>query len=416
MGRRRIAVLCLLVAAATLLPATARAADPLRLGALFPFSGSLALLGNETFYGVELATEMINERGGVLGRPVTLVKADCPDATAAANEANRLITQERVNLIIGTYASGLSMAATPVAERNRVVYWEVMAASDDITSRGFRYVFRTGVRSSSLGAGTLTLVDKVIAPKLGKAAKDLRIVQMFEDGAYGTSIQKAVVADAEKAGIKLLANESYTAAKATDLSPLVLRFKDLRPDVVIATSYVNDAILFVRQAKELGLNFGALIGTGAGFSVPDFGRALGKDADGIMNSDFAWGVNPSGLKPESQKLLAEFQRRFKQKYGHDAAIHGTGGFVGAWSLFTEVLPAAGALEPEKVRQAASAVNVPDHTWINGWGLRFGPDGQNQRSFAAGYQWQGGTQYLVYPATLATRQPMMIPLPRWQERK
>ena len=228
-------------------------------------------------------------------------------------------------------------------------------------------------------------------------------------------MQKVVVADAQNIGIKILDNESYTAATATDLSPLILRLKALNPDIVIASSYANDSILFVKQSKELGLNYKALIGVGAGYGLPDFQKGLGKDADGVLVSDFIWGVNPQGLDANTQAVYQEFYQKYKAKYGSDPMSMATYGFTGAWCLYTQVLPMAGSFDPDKVRAAAMAIDAPN-TWINGCGVKFGPDGQNQDIIGAAFQWQNGQEQLVYPQKYANKPATNIPLLPWSQRQ
>src|SRR3954469_11479538 len=118
-------------------------ASELRLGALYPFSGNLALLGDESFRGLELAVEERNAAGGLLGRPVKLARGDAQDQAQALAEVRRLITETRVHAVLGTYASPLAFAATQASELAGVPYFELGAIADALTDRGFRYVFRT---------------------------------------------------------------------------------------------------------------------------------------------------------------------------------------------------------------------------------------------------------------------------------
>ncbi|HSB04676.1 MAG TPA: ABC transporter substrate-binding protein, partial [Thermodesulfobacteriota bacterium] len=114
-----------------------QAQTEVKIGTIFPLTGPLALLGNESFEASDLAREMVNEKfGGVWGKKVAYVKADAPDPTSGTNEANRLITQENMKVLMGTYSSSISLAASAVAERNKVIYLEVIAASDEINQRG----------------------------------------------------------------------------------------------------------------------------------------------------------------------------------------------------------------------------------------------------------------------------------------
>lgn len=391
----------------------------LRIGALFPFSGSLAVLGQENFTGADIARELANEQGWIPNTKITFVKADIPDPTAASNEANRLITQEGLKILIGSYSSSLAVVASQVAERNKVIHWEISGTAEEITGRGFKYVFRANAPAHQLGYVAVDFTADELARRLGVSAGDLRVALIHEDSNFGTAIGQAVVQRAQEKGLNVVANESYSAT-SNDLSSLILTLKSANPDVVIATSYLNDAILFWKQARELDLNVKAMIGTSAGYSSVDFYKGRGEDANGVFSSDPPSNVNPEGLAPEAAELLAEFTRRYKERTGAEPGPVATLGFTGAVVLFKYVLPNAASFEPDDVRAAALAVDLPEGSLPNGWGAKFaGPDapnaGQNLRTFAGLNQWQDGQLKLVYPGTLAVAEPDMVPLPSWAER-
>jgi len=412
-GVCRVAAVSLLLLLVSGSPATA--ADAIRIGVLNPLSGNLAPLGQDSTTGAEVARDMVNERGGVAGMRVEYAKADAPSATAAVTEAARLLDQEGVKFIIGAYGSSISLAASAEAEKHKAIFWEMNSGSLKITGRGQRYTFRTTLTFKHLAEGAANALTEVVAPRLKAKPTALRVVMMLEDSAYGSGMRPLLEEALAKAGIKPLAIEMYNA-KSTDLSPLVLRFKDLAPDVVIASSYANDAILFARQARQYDFNFKALIGTGAGHGQADLVKALGKNADGIFTTGATLTINPAGLKPEAKALLDEFNKRFEKKAGHFASTHGAMGFMGAWFLLTEVLPrTGGSTDPEKVRAAAYEADIPIGGGINGFGLKFDPTGQNERAFSVVQQWQEGRLAAVYPTALATHPPILVPLARWKDR-
>lgn len=391
------------------------AAQEIRIGILNPLSGPLAPLGQDSTMGAEVARDLVNERGGVSGRKVVLVKADAPTATAAVTEASRLIGQEGVKVIIGAYGSSISLAASAEAEKHKVIFWEMNSGSLDITGRGHRYTFRTTLTFKHLAEGAANAITKIVAPTLRMGPTDLKIVMMLEDSAYGSGMRPLLEEALGRLGIKPLAIEMYSA-KSSDLSPVVLRFKSLNPDIVIAASYANDAILFVRQARQYGLNLKALIGTGAGHGQADLVRAVGRNADGIFTTGATLTINPSGLDATSRKLLDEFNSRFEKKANHFPSTHAAMGFLGTWFLLTEILPkTAGSTDPDQVREAALKADIPLGKGINGFGLKFDATGQNARAFSVVQQWQEGRLTAVYPAELATHKPILVPLPAWTDR-
>jgi len=221
-----------------------------------------------------------------------------------------------------------------------------------------------------------------------------------------------------KVGMKVVATDSYSH-KTVDLSPVVMRFKARKPDVIIATSYLEDGLLFWRQAKEGDLNVKAFIVTGAAHGMPDWAKTFGDEANYIFNIDPAIGINPKVLNPQTKAVLKEFQERFKEKFGHFPATHASLGFVGARVLFEKVLPRAGSLDPEAIRKAAVQVDVPKGGTIFGFGVKFAPPvhhaaGQNLLAHPALMQWQEQRMWVVYPVEFGVRDPL-LPLPTWDER-
>ncbi|MDH7499233.1 MAG: ABC transporter substrate-binding protein [candidate division NC10 bacterium] len=419
MKKDRLLVYLVLACIIWLAAGSSYAAEPIRIGALFPYTGNLAKLGNETFHGADIAREWINRHGGVLGRQVEWVKGDAVDAKAAVGEAERLITVEKVTVIFGTYSSSLSNAASEVAERHKIIYWEQGAIADNITARGFQYIFRTCPRASSFGVAAVEFTAQDLASQLGIKAKDLKIAIVHEDTLYGTSVGTAAREKAKEMGLNVVAVEPYSA-KAVDLSSLIMKLQAKRPDVVIATSYMNDAILFWRQAKELNFHLKALVGTGAGHGMMDFFETFGKYSDGVFNVDFPVIKDPRVLDPKLRPSLAEFREAFRAKHGRDPAVHATAGFVGAMVLFQQVIPKAGSLNPQEIRKAALSLNIPvGGTW-QGWGVKFAPPGhpaagQNLQSFPMVMQWQGGQLYIVSPPKFKEREMILVPLPSWDQR-
>jgi len=246
----------------------------------------------------------------------------------------------------------------------------------------------------------------------------LKVAIMFEDSLYGTTVGSSAAQYALKQGIQVLATDSYSL-KTVDLSPVVMRFKAREPDVIIATSYLQDGLLFWRQAKEADLNVKAFIGTGACHGMPDWAKTFGDEANYIFNIDPAIGINPDVLSPNTKAVLKEFQEKFNKKFGHLPATHASLGFVGAQVLFEEVLPKAGSLDPEAVRKAALEVDIPKGNTIFGFGVKFAPPahpaaGQNLLAHPALMQWQEQQMWVVYPVEFGIRNPL-LPLPSWEQR-
>lgn len=404
--------------AGLLMAGAANAADPLKIGVLFPLSGPMALIGNEAYQAAEVARDMVNERGGVLGRKVEYAVSDAPDPKAANAEATRLIIREKVPLIAGSYASSLSLAASEVAEREGVMYWETIAVADKITKRDYKNIVRLTFNASMMGE-TAADFARELAAKLGKDPKALRVAVVSEDSEFGQSVGDAAAARVKSIGLNLVANERYSRT-VTDLSSLVLKLKSNEPDALIVTSYLNDGVLFWRQVRELDLNVGAMIGIGTGFALPDFLTASGKNAEGIFDVDAPSSPNVAALPPATQKLYAEFMEKFRAKAKREPGPLALISFGGFWTLFTEVIPKAGSTNLDALRKAAYALDMPEGSLLTGAGVKLKPlgdadQGQNTRAKPSLMQWQNGKLQVVWPKAIAGAEMTAVPLPKWSSR-
>ena len=418
---RSVHYLSLLLVACLALGIAPAMAQDVRIGTIFPMTGNMAFGGNEGFTGTEIAREIVNERGGIWGgKKIVFVTADAPDQTAATNEMNRLISHENIKLVVGSYSSAIAFTASAVAERNKVVFWENHGVADTIARRGFKYLFKSNVNATGTGGGAAAFAASYLTKALNIGSKEMRVAVAWEDGTYGASVGKAAFDKAKELGLNVLANEGYSA-KAADLSPLILKLKSLNPDVLLVAGIGQDAVLFWSQAKRLDLNVKAVVATSGGWGVPDFAKNLGEGANGVFSSDFPTEVNPSALTPHARELAQEFIKRFQAKKGTRPTGNAWLAFAGTMVLFEEVLPKAGSLDADKIRAAALALDLAMGSMANGCGVKFiahdqFDGGKNERAFAITGQWQDGVMRVVGPENLATNKPILVPLPKWSDRK
>lgn len=392
--------------------------QPIRIGTIFPLSGSLALLGETQMNGALIAVDVVNERGGLKGRAVQIVKADAPNPGAAITEANRLIGSEGVKLIVGSYASSIASAWAGAAERAGIIHFELGGVADSITQRGFKNVFRVPPTGSSLGFAALDYARLVLAPALGIPSDKLKVALVYEDSEFGASVAKGLSTKAKELGIQLLA-VPYTK-DSSDLTPVVLRIREASSDVLLSVQYINDAILFWKQARQLGLNIKAHVGMGAGHFEKSFPDAVGRDANGVFIAGPPIELNPAGLSETARKNAADFYGRYEKKHGKKPSSIAMMGFTGMMILLEEVLPAtANPDDPASIREALLRVDKPVGFTASGWGVKFNPPGpnggHNERAFWVIRQWQDGELYTVYPKQFGVRSPILVPLPAWDKR-
>jgi branched-chain amino acid transport system substrate-binding protein len=376
-------------------------AEKLELGALYPISGGLALLGEESWRGAEIARLVRNEAGGVAGKEIVFIKGDASTPSAARSEAERLVEQKKVPAILGTYSSSRCMAASEVTARKGIPYFELGAIANAITTRGYKTMWRTNPTAADFSKAQVGFITDWYAPKLGKKPAEMRVSIAHEDSDYGTSVADSFSNLAKAAGIQVVSVEPY-AANTNDLSSVIFRLRKADPDIVVAVSYANDAILLARQAYELKLK-APLMGTGGGHSIQSFADALGKEADGVLNVDFTQYEVNEQFTPGLKEFLALYKKTFNEepRSGHSLA-----NFMGANVVFDIIEKTGGSLDPEKIREAAMAVDIAPGNTPTGWGVKFEENGQNVMATPLVTQWRDGKLVTVWPESASVMAPII----------
>lgn len=404
---------------------SAAASGEWKIGTIFPLTGGMAYGGNEGMAGCEVALAIVNERGGVDTlsgkKKIVFAKANAPDQTAATSEMNRLIANERVNLVTGSFSSAIAYTASAVAERNKVLFWESNAVVTDLTKRGFQYLFRCDVSALSTGGNAANFVAEYVAPKVKMDPKQVKVGVVWEDGTYGTSVREGMVLSTKECGMQLVADEAYSA-KSTDLSSVVLKLKAAKPDAILVAAIGADAIVLCKQLRDLNVNPLAIVGASGGFGVPGFAQNMGKASNGLFSSDFPCDVNARALTPKALALREDFIKRYAAlKDGGFPSGNAWLSFAGTMLLFDEVLPKVKNFDPDEMKAAAMSLDLPEGSMANGCGVKFIPHnqengGHNERAFSVALQWLDGRVHVVWPEKFANRNPEFVPLPTWAERE
>jgi branched-chain amino acid transport system substrate-binding protein len=457
-GARRSAALVSLLVGTLALAGCASAAPPIRVGAVFPISGSAASLAGEELRGVQIAADLVNAAGGIGGRRVVLDVRDLESADGAPAVMASL-KSDGVSVVVGTYSSDLSVAASAAADAAGLVYWEAGAVADRLTGRGLPLVFRVGASGTNLGSNSASFAATELAPRLGRPASQLRLAIVAARDDYATSVADAAARTAGAASVPIVARINYDLVLPQ--WPLVMRqLAAARPDVIILASHIPDGVAFRQAMIGAGLRVGALIGSTMAECDPDFAGELGQAAVGVFASDRpTGGFQPTALDPAARATYDRLAAAWASgqdaspaaasaspsaaggwsdggSYGSGNAAggytipgpdtttsssgpteEGISGFSAAWALFDTVMPAAGGnVTADGVAAAARSVNLPEGALPNGAGLRFSSDpatlGQNLRAAAVIWQWQAVRSYtFVWPPTYATGTIGFVPLGR-----
>ena len=410
---------CVLSAAlslAVLAISPARSAETVKIGLIYPLTGNAASAGQSARDAVNLGAEIVNAShsdlkalplGATAGLPnLRGAKIELDEADHQGNpqvgqqQTLRLITQDKVVAMLGSYHSSVSLVATAVAERQGIPYLVADSVAQNITGRGFKWVFRTTPIASDFAkayAGFLTDLKNA-----GRKIEKIAIVNENTD--YGTSVGASIVEAAKSANINVAAQIPYNA-NSSDVSAQVIQLKTLQPDAVIFVSYTADTILYFRTMKNLDYLPPLIIGDDAGFSDPTFIPNAGDLAQGSVNRS-AFDIGKAGSNSYIVNQL------FKAKYGRDLDDTSARWMQGFFVL-ADAINRAGSTEPDKIQAALQATDLkPDQLMIGYNGVKFDSTGQNTLASTFLIQLQGKQYVSIWPTNLATGK-LELPMKGWR---
>ncbi len=397
-------------------------AKEIKIGLIFDLTGPFAAGGSlATQLGSKYAIDIKNERGGVEGYKIVPIFADAQSkADVAVNEAERLINEQKVDMLMGVYSSAHCVPLSAKVDAAKKFWWATVCISSAVfRNKNLQYVFRSHAHSDQWGEASCDMLHAYSKAQLGKEPKDLKVAIIHEDGPYGVGVAKGNEERCTKHGIQIVHKEGYAATSA-DLSALVTKLRRARPDVILHTGYNPDITLFLRQSKDAGFKFQALIGHGAGYGQIDkLQQTFGKDVDYFYNIDTVGShlLDASKLQVAGAKeLIDEMLKRFKKDTDYKLLTpHVSIGFANTWAFLDDVLPRAikkyGGIDSESLRKAALDTDIPDGGTLQGYGVKFNPPGhemagQNARAFPVVTQNIGDKTLVVWPKSSATAEPVL----------
>jgi branched-chain amino acid transport system substrate-binding protein len=417
---RRISVLraaALAAFAAFLYSAASPAADTVKIGILWPLTGNAAAAGQASKAAAELAAEIVNRAHPELGDLPLAKTAGLPNLRGATLElifvdhqgnpslaqqlATRLITQDKVHVLMGAYQSSCSFTATAVAERYGIPFMVGESAALNITGRGFRWVFRGTPIASDYARTYMRFFTDM--KKRGMKVGSIAIVNENTD--YGTSVADAIGEEAKKVDMPVAIRIPYSAS-STDVSAQVLQLKEKKPDVVIFISYTADSILYMKTMKSLDYRPAMVIGDDTGFSDPSFIPAVADIAHGVMNRS-AWAIGKPG------STAYKINEMYKAKTGRDLDDTSARNMQSFFAL-ADALNRAGSTDPEKIRVALTQTDLkPEQLMMGYQGVRFDNTGQNVLAGTYLIQLHGNKYELVWPDRAATAK-LQWPMRGWTQ--
>jgi branched-chain amino acid transport system substrate-binding protein len=403
-----LAAVSVIVLAACSIGPTGDDGATIRVGAVYPLSGSQGSGGRDEHRGVLLAAQLVNADGGVDGRPIEVVSTDVPAAEAAPGAVQDLHA-DGVDLVLGSYGSTISSPASATAADNDMLFWETGAVGM-LTARsrpGVR-TFRMPPTGAVLGRNAIEFVNGPLAEAFGRDPRDLRYAISFVDDVYGRAVAAGALQAAAELGLDVVGRFGYDFRTA-DYDALAQRIEGSGADVLFVSAYLVDAVELRRALVRNDVDLLASIGTSSSYCMPEFGEALGDGALGLFASDKPSGdaIDPATLRPDGAELLERARAAYDERWGQEMNPAALAGFSAAWALFADVMPAADQLTPDAIGEAALAADLPAGSLPNGSGLRFGDPGtatagDNVAAAAVIWEWlEPGEHMVVWPPELAT---------------
>ncbi len=403
-----------LLASAMIAPAGA--AD-VKIGVIYPLTGNAAGAGQSAKAAVDLGAEIVNGKhpelknlplGATAGLPnlggakIVLDEADHQgNPQVGQQQTLRLITQDHVAAMLGSYQSSVSLVATAVAERQGIPFVVADSVAANITGRGFKWTFRvTPIAPDFARTYTEFLNDM---KKAGHKIDSIAVVNENTD--YGTSVAASIVDAAKKANIKVAARIPYNA-NSSDVTAQVLQLKTAKPDAVIFVSYTADAILYMKTMKNLDYLPPIIIGDDSGFSDPAFIPNAGALAQGVIDrSAFAPG------KPGTNSYIVN--EMFKAKTHRD--LDDTSArWMQAFFVLADAINRAGSTDPAKIQAALKATDLKKDQLMIGYnGVKFDNTGQNILSSTYLIQLRGKEYVSVWPEDRAVAK-IELPMKGWRK--
>ena len=320
-----------------------------KIGNILPLSGPSASVGIQAKYARELATEMINEAGGIKslgGAKLENIYVDSKsDPTVGVTAAERLINTNKVKILSGCWNSAVTYPSTQVAERYKIPFIVPVSVRNTITERGFKYTFRIAAKDAWWARDQFKFL-KDMEKKTGTALKTVAFV--YENGDWGVGMAEQWRPLAKEYGYKVILDEPYPST-ASDLTPVVLKIKRAKPDILLLTSNAADAILLTNTMATMRVKPKAVIGTGGGHADPMFLKNCGKNAE-YMFDVVEWEADLS--KPGIPALNAEFKKR----HGFGLSGESVDAFVSVF-VIADALERAGSTDPGKIREALSKTHL-----------------------------------------------------------
>jgi branched-chain amino acid transport system substrate-binding protein len=370
---------------------------PIRIGASLPLTGEFSQPGTAAQQGYEVWQAMVNDGGGLLGRQVELeILDDASDQNTVVSDYNRLITQERVDLLLGTFSSLLNLPASAVAERNRMVYVEPAGGAPEIFQRGFEYLFfaqpATAPHQADIFIEYLEGLPDSQRPKTA--------AYPTQDDPFTKPVIDTIRKELESLGVETVYSTVYPP-DTTNFDSIANSITSENPDLVAQGAVFEDGVGLIRSMRKSDFNPKILFQTSAPSNGTQYAEAVGEpNTEGVFYS-VSW--SDEADYPLNDEFVSNYEEMFGGIPPEDAAD----AFAAAQVLQAAV-EAVGEIDQDKIKD-----------WLHDNGvetilgeLSWNEAGEPEAEFLLA-QWQSGEPDIVLPEEVATSEQIVYPKPDWK---
>jgi len=390
-------------------PAVLRAqVKEIKIGSIQPMTGPLAAIGKTTRQGNQLAVDHINAAGGIKamgGAKLTLVPGDTQYKPEVARAETERLMREGAHVLVGAFDSGtINAMIQAIKQATKPIPLMIdIGAADQLTQQGSKYVFRSFVTTQTLGRKGIEYMLEMfkISGVTPKRAVLLHVTDLFGQVQKDRTLEWHKKLNAPFEFVEIIAYPTTTQ----DLSTEVAKAKAAKPDLLLAVTRLNDAILLVQEMYKQRVEVQAIMGPGnPGFYHPNFSKTLGKLAEYTLDN-VPW-YNPKSAL--TQKVAADYEKRFGEQLTTDSAWSYQG-----VAVIADILERAGSTDPDKFVEAARKTNIKEHV-TSGGNIQFSENGDNIGASTAMIQIRDGRARVVLPKEIAETQ-LVYPVPKLWER-
>jgi branched-chain amino acid transport system substrate-binding protein len=396
----------------TYAPTFVSGADVVKIGVILPLSGPIAPIGKDVKDGLDYSVHEINESGGIKslrGAKIQLIYTDSVGKPEVGlSNAERLIQKENASAIMGAYQSSVTYTSSEVAERYMVPYVVIGGIMDKITERGFKYIFRAHQQSGYQNSAAVRFVDEM-GRKTRKEVKTIALV--YENTDYGQDSARVWKEHFKRYDFKIVLDEAYPHG-STDLTPVVIKLKNIKPDAVFNVSYISDIILLAKTVADLKFECKAWIASGGGELDPTFIPAVG-DLGNYYITSVPWMPDIMEARP----WIKNVDKGFKAMTGRNLGVLPAMAYM-QLNVLVDAIERAGSTDRKKIRDALERTDITSGKPLimPFERIKFDEKGQNIYQRVVFGQFQKKELRIVYPEEFRLKGVNLVwPWPSWSER-